>query len=100
MEMIILTIEIKDIFLQSKERYVVKEMEFKKVNIDNITARSYTWLFNDLLLIARRKEKNRYLFRAMISIDLSCSINDLDPNGTGSSFLLLFLLFNFYLIYY
>ena len=66
-------------------------MEFKKVIIDNITARSYTWLFNDLLLIARRKEKNRYLFRSMISLDLSCSINDLDPNGTGFFLFLIYL---------
>jgi hypothetical protein len=69
--------------LQSRTRYLMKETEFKKISLDGKEfSRLQVWLFNDLLLLAKKKEKGKYLWRASIPTD-AMIIWDLDPTGTG-----------------
>ena len=74
----------KQISLQAKGRCLVATREFKKVILDekNSPLKLTVWLFNDMLLIAKKKDKDKYLFKTQLSTD-SCVVWDLDPQGSG-----------------
>jgi hypothetical protein len=78
--------------LHIKGRYLVRETDFKKVVFENVVVRSTIWLFNDLILVAKRKEKNKFHFRVMFPLDC-CIVWDLDPNGSGIFFYYFYFIF-------
>ena len=77
-----------------KGRHLLREGDFKKVVFENVVVRSTIWLFNDLILVAKRKEKNKFHFRAMFPLEC-CIVWDLDPSGNGFAFYLFYLSFSF-----
>ena len=68
--------------LQVKGRYLLRETEFKKVVFENMVVRSTIWLFNDSILVAKKKEKNKYHYRTMFPLEC-CIVWDLDPSNNG-----------------
>lgn len=82
----------KQISLQAKGRHLVCTKEFRKVFLDasGSAIKATVWLFNDLLLIAKKKDKDKYSFKALMNTS-TCVVWDLDPQGSGNSFV--FLLF-------
>ena len=73
----------KQLSLQAKGRYLVSSKEFKKIFFDSTSPMKATvWLFNDTLLIAKKKDKDKYSFKAQLNTN-SCVVWDLDPQGSG-----------------
>ena len=75
----------KQLSLQAKGRRLVTSKEFKKVHLDPNSSpiKATIWLFSDMLLIAKKKDKDKYLYRAQVNTN-SCVVWDLDPQGVGT----------------
>ena len=78
----------KELSLQAKDRRLVASNEFKKVYLDSTASpiRATIWLFNDMFIIGKLKEKGKYFFKCQIPTS-SILVWDLDPNGTGTTLL-------------
>ena len=70
--------------MQSSPREIVKETEFKKVQTDpsRDPSKQNVWLLTDMLIVAKRKDKNKFTFRLSLPLD-SVVVWDLDPSGTS-----------------
>lgn len=74
----------KELQLQAKGRYLVSSKEFRKIFLDptGSAMKATIWLLSDMLLIAKKKDKDKYLFKAQLNTS-TCVVWDLDPQGTG-----------------
>lgn len=75
----------KELQLQAKGRHLVASKEFRKIFLDATGSpiKATIWLLSDMLLIGKKKDKDKYLFKAQLNTS-TCVVWDLDPSGTGS----------------
>jgi len=75
----------KQISLQAKGRYLIAQKEFKRVHLEpNASPAKITiWVFNDLLLLAKKKDKDKYLYKGQLNPN-SCVVWDLEAPGGAS----------------
>ena len=67
----------------SKGRALIGTKEFKKVTVDNNSPIKATlWILSDMILIAKRKDKEKYSYRGQMKTN-TCVVWDEDPQGTG-----------------
>jgi hypothetical protein len=72
----------KPINLQAKGRQLLFVNDFRKIYLNSTGCKSTLWLFNDLILIGKKKDK---FFQVRTRVPTNnCVVWDLDPNDSPS----------------